>query len=133
MTIKTIMIAAMCALGVCAANAQSLSLGERPTLALSQGDVERGVAAWYGRKFAGRKTASGKRFDPDAMTAAHPSLPFGTRVRVTNVDNKRSVVLTINDRGPSTPGRIIDVSLAAAKKLDFVRAGLADVAIEVLE
>lgn len=96
------------------------------------GDATSGTAAWYGRKFAGRKTASGQRFNPHAMTAAHPTLAFGTRVKVTNTKNKRSVVVTINDRGPTSPGRIIDVTQAAAKKLGFIRAGLTDVTLEVV-
>jgi rare lipoprotein A len=91
-----------------------------------------GTAAWYGRKFNGRRTASGQRFNAGAMTAAHPSLAFGTRVRVTNTSNKRSVVVVINDRGPTTPGRILDVSQAAAKKLGFTRAGTAQVTLEVV-
>lgn len=91
-----------------------------------------GTAAWYGRKFNGRRTASGQRFNADAMTAAHPSLPFGTRVRVTNTSNKRSVVVVINDRGPTTPGRMLDVSQAAAKKLGLTRAGTAPVTLEVV-
>lgn len=93
--------------------------------------VMSGTAAWYGRKFAGRKTASGQRFNPHAMTAAHPTLAFGTRVKVTNTRNKRSVVVTINDRmNPS--GRMLDVTQAAAKRLGFIRAGLADVTLEVV-
>lgn len=91
-----------------------------------------GTAAWYGRKFAGRRTASGQRFNPAALTAAHPTLPFGTRVKVTNQANQRSVVVTINDRGPTSPGRVIDVSLAAARRLGFVRAGLTEVTLEVV-
>lgn len=96
------------------------------------GDVETGKAVYYGRKFAGRRTASGQRFNPAAMTAAHNTLPFGTKVKVTNTKNNRSVVVVINDRGPSTPGRIIDVSAAAAKKLGFIRAGIAEVKVEVV-
>ena len=95
-------------------------------------DAMDGKAAWYGRKFNGRKTASGQRFNAAAMTAAHPSLPFGSRVKVTNTQNKRSVVVVINDRGPSTPGRIIDVTQAAATRLGFVRGGTADVTLEVV-
>ena len=90
-----------------------------------------GVAAWYGHNFAGRRTASGKRFNPNALTAAHPTLPFGTRVNIINTKNNRSVVVTINDRGPTSPRRMLDVSVAAAKKLDFVRAGLTDVKLEI--
>ena len=88
---------------------------------------EEGIASWYGPGFDGRATASGERFDASAMTAAHPRLPFGTRVRVINVENEREVVVRINDRGPFTPGRIIDVSRAAAETLGFVRAGTATV------
>lgn len=97
----------------------------------SSGDAMEGKAAWYGKRFAGRKTASGKIFNPAAMTAAHNTLAFGTKVKVTNTKNNKSVVLTITDRGPSTPGRIIDVSAAAASKLGFVRAGTADVKLEI--
>lgn len=90
-----------------------------------------GTAAWYGRKFAGRKTASGQRFNPFAMTAAHPTLAFGTRVKVTNTRNNRIVIVTINDR-MNSPGRMLDVTQAAAKRLGFIRAGLADVTLEVV-
>lgn len=96
------------------------------------GDALSGTAAWYGRKFNGRKTASGQRFNAAALTAAHPTLAFGSRVKVTNSKNQRSVVVVINDRGPSTPGRIIDVSQAAAQRLGFIRAGTAEVKVEVV-
>ncbi len=102
-----------------------------PVVAPASGHVMEGVAAWYGHKFAGRRTASGKRFNPNAMTAAHPTLPFGTRVNVINTRNNRNVLLTINDRGPTSPKRMLDVSIAAAKKLGFVRAGLTEVRIEI--
>ncbi len=91
-----------------------------------------GKAAWYGKRFAGRKTASGKIFNPAAMTAAHNTLAFGTKVKVTNTKNNKTATVTITDRGPSTPGRIIDVSAAAASKLGFVRAGIADVKLEIV-
>lgn len=94
--------------------------------------AEEGKIAYYGHKFAGRKTASGQRFNPDAMTMAHNTLAFGTRVRVTNLANKRSAVLRVNDRGPSTPGRVGDVSRAAAQKLRMTRAGVVDARLEVL-
>ncbi len=100
--------------------------------AASVGDVSEGKLAYYGKKFAGRKTASGERFNPGAMTMAHTSLPFGTRVKVTNLANKRSVVVRVNDRGPSTPGRVGDLSLAAAQKLRAVRAGIIDAKLEVV-
>ncbi len=91
-----------------------------------------GVASWYGAKFHGRTTASGEPYDMNAMTAAHPSLPFGTKVRVTNLENGRSVVLRINDRGPFAKRRIIDVSRHAAEHLGFLGTGLARVRVQVI-
>lgn len=93
---------------------------------------QRGTAAYYGGKFHGRKTASGERFDKNAMTAAHRKLPFGTIVRVTNLANGRSVEVRINDRGPFGRG-IIDVSEAAAKKLGMIRRGVARVRLDVVK
>ncbi|MFM7403053.1 MAG: septal ring lytic transglycosylase RlpA family protein [Erythrobacter sp.] len=87
----------------------------------------RGSASYYAAKFHGRRTASGERFDNAAMTAAHRTLPFGTLVRVTNPANGRSVVVRINDRGPFTRGRMIDVSRAAAERLGMVARGHATV------
>ncbi len=92
----------------------------------------RGIASFYGRGFAGRPTATGERFNPEAMTAAHRSLPFGTRVRVTNTRNGRSVVVRINDRGPFIRGRVIDVSTGAARAIGMINSGVAPVKIEVL-
>ncbi len=94
---------------------------------------ESGVASWYGGRFQGRKTASGDVYDKNKMTAAHKTLPFGARVRVKNLDNNKSVVVIINDRGPFIKGRIIDVSQAAARKLDMLNSGVARVDIEVLD
>ena len=91
-----------------------------------------GRASWYGPGFAGRSTASGDRFDPKALTAAHRNLPFGTPVRVTNLHNGRSVVVTINDRGPYVKGRVLDVSLGAARALGMLRRGVASVLIQPL-
>lgn len=91
--------------------------------------VERGLASWYGRKFQGRPTASGERYDMYAMTAAHPTLPLPSYVRVRNPANQREVIVRINDRGPFHPGRIIDLSYTAAWKLDLLR-GVAPVEIE---
>ncbi len=91
-----------------------------------------GVASWYGAKFHGRITASGEPYDMNAMTAAHPSLPFGTKVRVTNLENGRAVVLRINDRGPFAKGRIIDVSRHAAEHLGFLGADLVRVRVEAI-
>jgi rare lipoprotein A len=89
----------------------------------------RGRASWYGAGFQGKVTASGERFDMNALTAAHRTLPFGTRVRVRNAQNGREVIVRINDRGPHVRDRIIDVSKAAAAALDLVRAGEAPVVL----
>lgn len=80
--------------------------------------AQAGMASWYGSKFHGRTTASGERYNMNALTAAHKSLPFGTKVKVTNQKNGKSVVVTINDRGPFVKGRAIDLSKAAHKKID---------------
>ena len=91
-----------------------------------------GTASWYGREHAGKPTASGAIFDPGRLTAAHPKLPLGTRVRVTHVASGRSVVVIINDRGPYVRGRIIDLSHEAAEQLGMVDTGLAKVRLEVM-
>ncbi len=101
-------------------------------LASARGFDERGVASWYGRKFHGRLTASGERYDMYSMTAAHTSLPLPTFARVTNLANNRSVVVRINDRGPFVDDRLIDLSYAAAAKLDMLSAGTAKVRVEAL-
>ena len=100
--------------------------------AAAPADADQGKLAWYDRKFAGRKTASGEHFNPGALTMAHKTLPFGTRVKVTNVKNNRSVVVRVNDRGPSQPDRIGDVSQAAAAKLRMTRSGVIDAKLEVV-
>lgn len=92
----------------------------------------RGQASWYGPGFHGRQTANGEQFNQNALTAAHPSLPFGTKVKVTNVNNGLSVVVRINDRGPFVRGRIIDLSAGAARIIDLVRSGVAPVRLEIL-
>lgn len=91
-----------------------------------------GQASWYGPGFHGRLTANGERYNQNAMTAAHRSLKFGTRVRVTNLNNGRSVVVRINDRGPFIKGRVIDVSAAAARSLNMMRSGVAPVKVTIL-
>lgn len=97
------------------------------------GKLFRGIASWYGSVFNGRKTASGEPFDMYAMTACHPTLPFGTKVRVTNLRNKKSVVVRITDRGDlGDDGRVIDLSYGAAERLQMINSGLAKVSIEVL-
>ena len=94
--------------------------------------IETGRITWYGKRFAGRKTASGERFDPEAMTMAHRTLPFGTRVRVTNLRNGESVILRVNDRMPARPGRIADVSEGAARRLGMIESGVIEARLEVL-
>lgn len=94
--------------------------------------VQTGPASWYGKFHHGRPTASGERFDMHALTAAHPWLPLGTRLRVTNLTNGRSVSVRVNDRGPIVPGRIIDLSYAAARRLDAVEDGTVTVRLRVL-
>jgi rare lipoprotein A len=96
------------------------------------GVVESGRASWYGRTHHGQLTASGEPFDMNALTAAHPTLPFGTRLRVVNLDNDRQVDVRINDRGPIVPGRILDLSYAAARALGAVGAGVIPVRFRVL-
>ncbi len=91
-----------------------------------------GPASWYGADFQGRLTASGERFDMHDLTAAHRTLRFGTRCRVTNLGNGREVVVRVNDRGPYSGGRVIDVSRAAAQRLDMIGAGVVRVRVEVL-
>jgi rare lipoprotein A len=95
-------------------------------------DAAEGKLAYYGKKFAGRKTASGERFNPAALTMAHKTLPMGTLVRITNVKTKRSVVVRVNDRGPSQADRIGDVSLAAARKLGMLHAGVVTAKLQVV-
>lgn len=91
-----------------------------------------GVASYYGDEFSGRTTANGERYDPTKFTAAHPHYRFGTRVRVKNLDNGKSVIVRINDRGPYKPGRIIDLSAVAAHELDMQVKGLAKVSLQVI-
>ena len=98
----------------------------------STGKVQYGKASWYGDKEHGNASASGEKFSRYSYTAAHKALPFGTVVRVTNLDNGRKVVVRINDRGPYVKGRVIDLSYAAAKAVGLIGSGVAKVKIEVL-
>ena len=111
------------ALGCCTGRSRKIKKG-----------VQHGYASWYGGKFHGRKTANGETFNMFALTAAHRTLPFDTWVRVTNLENGRSVVVRINDRGPfkDKKKRIIDLSLGAAKELDMLEAGVVEVRLEIL-
>ena len=96
-------------------------------------NVQEGTVSWYGAQFHDRKTASGERFDSGAFTMAHPKLPFGTMVRVTNLRNGRSVVVRVNDRGPFVGKRIADLSQAAASEIGMMRRGVARARIAVLD
>jgi rare lipoprotein A len=114
------------------ASATPGSLAPQKHAEIEAADMLHGIASWYGGVFNGRHTASGERFDMYAMTACHPTLPFGSLVRVVNLENKRSVVVRITDRGYLFDGRVIDLSYAAAKKLSMTKSGLASVKLEVL-
>jgi rare lipoprotein A len=92
-----------------------------------------GKASWYGGKFAGKKTANGEIYDPQSMTAAHKTLAFGTRVRITRVNGGKSVIVRINNRGPFIKGRIVDVSEKAAERLGFKSSGITAVCLALLK
>ncbi|MDK7374487.1 MULTISPECIES: septal ring lytic transglycosylase RlpA family protein [Weeksella] len=96
-------------------------------------EVATGIVSWYGDKFHGRKTASGKIYDKNELTAAHKTLPFGTKVRVTNIKNGKSVVVEINDRGPFIKSRVLDLSKAAFSEIGKTSSGVMQVEYEVLD
>ena len=121
-------VAAVAGIGVAIGCASEASARRHPA---PIGQVQEGRASYYGKGFAGRRTASGERYDPNGMTAAHKTLPFGTRIRVTRPGGP-SVVLRVNDRCGCPNGRIVDVSVAAAHKLDMMRAGVVQVRLEVV-
>ena len=98
-----------------------------------KGYRERGHASWYGTKFHGRKTANGEVYNMYAMSAAHKTLPLPSYAKVTNLDNGRSIIVRVNDRGPFVPGRIIDLSYTAAQKLGYINKGVARVEVEALD
>jgi rare lipoprotein A len=112
------------ALTGCASSSPSVS---------SPGELEEGIASYYAQKFHGRPTASGETYDETLMTAAHPSLPFGTHVHVTNLETGNTVTVRVNDRGPFVEGRIIDLSRKAAERLDFLRAGTTRVRLHLAD
>jgi rare lipoprotein A len=103
-----------------------------PALAHEQVYRETGTASWYGREFHGRRTADGGTFDGEGLSAAHRTLPLGTAIRVTNLDNYKTIDVKVSDRGPFVRGRILELSYGAARALDFVREGTARVKIEAL-
>ena len=100
-------------------------------VAMQTNDVIIGTASYYAHKFHGRKTANGEIYNSTKFTAAHRDFPFGTKVKITNLSNDKSVVVRVNDRGPFAKNRIIDVSYAAAKKIDMIKKGVIKVKIEV--
>lgn len=110
----------------------STSLAAPPDVAKTTAATEVGLASYYADKYHGRTTANGETFDMNALTAAHRTLRFGTLVRVTQLENNRSVIVRINDRGPFIEGRVIDLSRAAAEQLQITRAGLAKVKVEII-
>ncbi|HEX9819559.1 MAG TPA: septal ring lytic transglycosylase RlpA family protein [Methylomirabilota bacterium] len=110
----------------------STATSTRARTPFSPGLTQTGRASWYGQPHHGRITASGERFDMHALTAAHPTLPFGTRLRVVNLSNDREIEVRVNDRGPWIRGRILDLSYAAARALHAVEAGVIPVRLIVL-
>lgn len=112
--------------------AQEQDGGDDDTSASGE-EIGSGMASYYGRELAGNRTASGEAFDPDDFTCAHRSLPFGTKVRVTNLANGQSVVVRVNDRGPWGRGRVIDISQAAAKEIGMHRSGTARVRMTLVD
>jgi rare lipoprotein A len=100
---------------------------------IASGQIQTGKASFYADKFEGSPTASGERYKHSKLTAAHKTLPFGTKVKVTNLSNNQSVEVTINDRGPYVENRVIDLSKSAAEQLGFVNQGIADVKVEVID
>jgi rare lipoprotein A len=118
---------------VASAAAQDAEIDEQPAASAEvETVIDGGMASYYGRELEGNRTASGERFDPDELTAAHRTLPFGSKVRVTNVSNGDSVIVRINDRGPFSHGRVIDVSHAAAREIGMHRSGTARVKLALL-
>jgi len=110
----------------------SVSALAKQSTSASSSHIERGMASFYGRNMEGRKTACGGTYVASEMTAAHRTLACGTKLRITNTKNGKSVQVTVNDHGPTSRKRIVDVSLAAAEKLDFVKQGTTTVAVEVI-
>jgi rare lipoprotein A len=124
----TLFVAAM--LGASACSRRTIA---RTSVPAKIGATETGIASWYGSAYNGRRAASGEIFDMEQLTAAHQTLPFGTWVQVNDLDNGRQVNVRINDRGPFVQGRIIDLSLAAARQIEMVGPGIARVRLRIIE
>lgn len=139
MSSSRVVVAAACAaaigLAACTGSSPRFTPSAAPHMQVggSYSELEEGRASYYADEFNGRKTSNGEVFDMNELTAAHRSLPFHTKVKVTNLDNGRSVTVRINDRGPFVEGRIIDLSLAGAKAIGMVGTGTAPVRLEVVE
>jgi rare lipoprotein A len=125
-------VAGLIALSAKSEARSSVSVGPPRQSVIPKEKPEVGVASWYGEEFQGNETANGEIYDLNGLTAAHPTLPFGTTVKVTNLNNSKNILLRINDRGPYIGRRLIDVSKAAAKRLGFVGAGTTRVRVEVV-
>lgn len=123
--VRRVVCSFCCLFGLCAG-----AFGQARSIAPAR---ERGLASWYGAPYSGRSAASGEIYNQDELTAAHRTLPFGTRVRVHRVDERTSVVVRINDRGPFIASRIIDLSRAAAARLGMTRQGVVPVSLEIVE
>lgn len=111
----------------------SVNAFEKQRASASSSHIEKGIASFYGRNMEGHKTACGGTYVASEMTTAHRTLPCGTKLRITNTKNRKSVEVTVNDHGPNSRKRIVDVSLAAAEKLDFVKQGTTTVKVEVVK
>lgn len=96
------------------------------------GKILKGTASWYGKRFHGRKTANGERYNMYGMTVAHKKLPFGTLLEVTNLENNKKIIVRVNDRGPYVGRRILDLSYAAAKELDFIHSGTTKILAQIM-
>jgi rare lipoprotein A len=128
----TTTLSVLCVATVCAQAPAASAPVAAPAATAVAPTTETGKLAWYGKKFAGRKTASGEAFNPEALTMAHKTLPFGTLVKVTNPKNNKNVTLRVNDRGPTQPDRVGDVSYAAARKLGMLKSGVIDAELVVV-
>lgn len=126
MNIQKILLMACVCVGLAACSGGLLSRDD------AKGFSQQGEASFYADKFQGRLTANGERFNQRAQTAAHKRLPFGTKVRITNIANSKSTVVRINDRGPFVSGRVIDLSKSAFRRIANTREGVIDVKVEVL-
>jgi rare lipoprotein A len=113
--------------------ALSVSVFEKQRASASSSQIEKGIASFYGRNMEGHKTACGGTYVASEMTAAHRTFPCGTKLRITNTKNDKRVEVIVNDHGPNSRKRIVDVSLAAAERLDFVKQGTTTVAVQVVK